>query len=87
MYTNLTSLFTMDCRVICQPTTTCLTDRIQTFERSVFECCPGFQVRPANDPSHYEYLYRLYYTPIPQNPVGCPIGMPQQLNMPGADTA
>ncbi len=60
-------------RVVCQPTYTC-SRRNQTIERSNFECCPGFQVRPAESSSHYEYMFLLYYTRARALPVGCPRG-------------
>lgn len=60
-------------RAICRPTRNC-SNQNQTIERSRFECCPGFSTRPAQDRSHYEYMFRLYYSSIPVLPTGCPRG-------------
>ena len=65
-------------RAVCLPTSTC-SNRNQTIERSTFECCPGYQVRPADSPSHYEYIFKLYYTQVAVAPVGCPRGKHQTL--------
>ena len=62
------------CRVLCQPTSTC-TNMNQTFERSKFECCAGFQVRPATSPTHNDYITRFFNRVLPAVPVGCPRGV------------
>ena len=56
------------------PSSEC-TDMNRTFEISQFECCEGFQVMEVQEQSQFEYLYKRFYTSIPADPVGCPVGM------------
>ena len=62
-------------RLICRPTTTCLTDRNVTVTRANFECCEGFTTRPAPDDAYNKYYFNFYYNQVPQEPEGCRIGM------------